>query len=371
MFALRSAFLALADGAVFPGISTSDEGFYCAEVVFNTAMFGYQEICTDPSYAGQIVVFTHPHVGNVGVNDEDNEADRSYVSGIVVKKLSKIVSNARATGSLDRFLEVQHIPCISGVDTRRLTMHIRETGAQSGCLAIGNISIQEAVQKAQEHAQAPYERMSEKVSAKQVYTWTKGICQMVPPAPVASVCVYDFGVKRSILCQLVQAGCCVTVVPSSFTAEQIFKLSPDGIVLSNGPGDPQKESFAKKTIRDLLKKNIPLLGICFGHQLLALAVGAHIVKMRLGHHGANHPVMDLVRQRAVITSQNHEFMVSEECVPDCIEVTHRSLIDGSIEGFRLKNLPVFGFQGHPEGGPGPSDSMNIFAQFVKTMGRHA
>jgi carbamoyl-phosphate synthase small subunit len=367
----KRAFLALEDGYIFSGFSNNAEGTHCGEVIFNTSMGGYQEVCTDPSYANQIILFTHPHIGNVGTNEEDNESSHCWISGIIMKEPSKRASNWRSTQTFPEFLLKHQIPALYGIDTRRLTNHIRESGSQIGCLAIGDISIQEAVLCAQKHAQSDLQELSFQVSTKTIYSWNSGLWNKNSLPPSLSVCVYDFGVKRSILRRLVSLGCRVTVVSPSYTYEELLSLNPDGIVLSNGPGDPQKSTVAKKAIEELIKNKIPLLGICFGCQLLGLAAGGKTVKMKLGHHGSNHPVLDLKNNKSFITSQNHDFVLSDEGLPSCLEITHRSLVDNSIEGIRFRGRPIFGFQGHPEGGPGPFDLCGLFHEFVHLMDTYA
>lgn len=362
----KRSFLVLEDGTWFSGFSDDEEGAYPGEVIFNTSMFGYQEVCTDPSYADQIVVFTYPHIGNVGTNEEDNESERCQLSGIVMREPVKKASNWRSKDNFHTFLCKQKIPSIYGVDTRKLTIYLREKGSQYGCIAIGNFSLQAANQLARHHSRSSKPDLFSQVSTQSAYS----LC-LLKPSSAFSVCVYDFGVKRSVLRSLCSLGCKVTVIPASFSCEQVLDLHPDGVVLSNGPGDPQKAGLAIKNIEGLLQNKIPLLGICFGCQLLALAAGGKIVKMKFGHHGANHPVIDLLNKKVFITSQNHGYRIADEGLPDSLDVTHRSLVDGSIEGIRFRSAPAFGFQGHPEGGPGPFDICGLFADFVLGKGADA
>lgn len=346
------------------------EGLYGGEVIFNTSMGGYQEICTDPSYAGQIVVFTKPHIGNTGTNEEDNESSRCWLSGVVVREQATRASSWRSTQDFSHFLRHSRIPCLYDVDTRKLTHHIRERGPLYGCIAIGDRSPEEAFVFAKECADSRADLLS-LVSTPTPYLWDKRLVSLqrdMRATPFSfSVCVYDFGVKRSILSHLVSLGCRVTVVPHTYSLDQLLSLKPDGIVLSNGPGDPRQAACFMPTIEELLRRNIPLFGICFGCQLLGLAAGGTIVRMKVGHHGTNHPVIDLSTRQTFITSQNHGYVIAEEGLPNSLEVTHRSLVDGSIEGVRLKERLAFGFQGHPEGGGGPVDICTLFNQFIQMM----
>jgi carbamoyl-phosphate synthase small subunit len=365
----KRAFLALEDSTIFSGWSDSESGTYCGEVIFTTAMGGYQEVCTDPSYTSQIVVFTTPHIGNTGTNDEDAQSPQCSVAGIITRHMSAIDSNWRSTQSLPSFLRRYHIPALYSIDTRRLTRHIREQGSLGGCIAIGDLSHHDAIALAQQS-----EKPSVTVSTSIPYEWNADLNlsrQTSHTLPPVRLCVMDFGVKRSLLQRLTAEGCRITVVPPHLAVQEILAYAPDGIVLSNGPGDPQDASYALTTIRQLIERQIPLLGVCFGCQLLGLAAGGTTVKMQLGHHGINHPVIDLTTGQAYITSQNHNFVIADANLPSGIEVTHRSLVDHSIEGIRYRQKPAFGFQGHPEGGPGPSDIGDIFHQFVSLMRSHA
>ncbi len=371
----KKAILALEDGTIFSGLSDCAEGVSCGEVIFTTSMGGYQEVCTDPSYAHQIVVFTRPHIGNTGTNDDDNESSQCWVKGLVLKEASKTDSNWRSTNSFQSFLNTDNIPSLYNVDTRRLTNHLRERGSQHGCIAIGDASPQAAIQFAQESARTSHHDLSALVSTKTPYSWNHGLSSLldIQPSPISSfsVCVIDFGVKHSILRWLVSLGCKVTVVPQSTTYNELLSHCPDGVLLSNGPGDPQKAYKAMNTIQKLLENNVPVFGVCFGCQLLGLAAGSTTVKMKVGHHGANHPVSDLAHNTTFITSQNHDFVISDDGRHHAFEITHRSLVDGSIEGIKLNNHTAFGFQGHPEGSPGPFDISGLFHEFTHVMRTHA
>jgi carbamoyl-phosphate synthase small subunit len=350
------ALLALADGTLFHGISVGHSGEAVGEVVFNTSMTGYQEILTDPSYAQQIVTLTYPHIGNVGVNDEDNESDRAFAAGLIIRELSPIVSNWRSTQSLPEFLKAQKIVAIANIDTRQLTHILRQKGAQSGCIVTGNIDPEMALKKARAFAGLVGKDLAIEVSTKEKYDFGRGHGQ--------HVVVYDFGVKRNILRLLAERGCKVTVVPAKTSAQDVLKLNPDGVVLSNGPGDPAACDYAITAAKILLEKKLPLFGICLGFQILGLACGAKTVKMKFGHHGANHPVQDVRSKKVFITSQNHGFCVDEKTLPIELTITHISLFDKTLQGFKHATLPMMAFQGHPEAGPGPNDLMCLFDEFM-------
>ncbi len=374
------AVLTLADGSVFHGESIGVAGQTVGEVVFNTAMTGYQEILTDPSYAQQIVTLTYPHIGNTGINLEDEEADRVFAAGLIIRDMPLIMSNWRGTETLEAYLERQHIVAISGIDTRRLTRLLREKGAQSGCILaqeFPNMKLEEeaAIEAARGFAGLQGKDLAKEVSTQEAYTWRESVWQLGKPSAVQDVqalmplhvVAYDFGVKRTILRLLVEQGCRVTVVPAQTTAADVLAMQPDGVFLSNGPGDPEPCKYAIEAIQALLEVKMPLFGICLGHQLLSLASGAKTVKMKFGHHGANHPVQDLATQQVMITSQNHGFAVDEESLPTNLKATHRSLFDGSLQGVERTDTPAFSFQGHPEGSPGPHDVASLFAHFVALM----
>lgn len=354
----RKAIIVLEDGSVFNGLSGSLKTTICAEVVFNTAMTGYQEICTDPSYANQMIVFTVSHIGNVGVNEEDHESSHIWVKGIVVKEMSTYVSNWRADRSLIDFLMKHNIPWIEGVDTRKLVRHLQRHGSQNGCLVIGeDTSFSSALYFARYHKKAK----GLDLSSIAITSIDKTIFSQTKNAPL--ICVYDFGVKSSIIKQLESRGYQIKVISSTKCPEEIISLNPFAIVLSNGPGDPSSSINLIKKVKKLVDARIPLLGICFGCQLLGIALGAQTKKMKYGHHGVNHPVLDLRTGQVYITSQNHNFVISRKGFPSSLIITHVSLFDKSIQGIRLKNFPVIGFQGHPEGSPGPYDIKEIFDSF--------
>lgn len=365
----RPAILALADGTVFEGISIGATGQTIGEVVFNTAITGYQEILTDPSYNEQIVTLTYPHIGNVGVNAEDRESDRVWAAGLVIRELSPIVSNWRGQQSLSEYLLSNKVVAIADIDTRQLTRKLRDQGAMSGCIMAGEIDEAKAIAAAENFAGLNGKDLAICVSTKKAYTWTQGTSSLEfpdkKPQKNGSVVVYDFGVKQQILRLLVDQGFKVEVVPAQTSAEAVLAMKPQGIVLANGPGDPAACDYAINNIRELLKHNIPQLGICLGFQLLALALGAKTFKMKFGHHGANHPVKDLRNNRVMITSQNHGFSVDPKTLSDEFMITHISLFDGTLQGFQHKTKPIIAFQGHPEASPGPHDIVGIFAEFVQ------
>jgi len=371
---LTPAILALEDGTVFHGRAIGAIGETVGEVVFNTAMTGYQEIVSDPSYARQIVTLTCPHIGNVGANDEDIEAQNAYACGLVVRDYPSLVSNFRSQESLSEFLSRQNVVGISDVDTRQLTRVLREKGAQNGCLQAGSIDEERAVAQAQAFAGLKGMDLAKAVTTEKPYVWEEGTWQLeggfqAIGAPKWRVVAYDFGVKRNILRLLVDRGCSVEVVPAETSAEAVLARKPDGVFLSNGPGDPEPCTYAIEAIREILNSRVPVFGICLGHQLLALAAGARTLKMKFGHHGANHPVADLATSRVTITSQNHGFAVDPDSLPEGVTVTHRSLFDQSIQGIALRDAPAFSFQGHPEASPGPQDIVSLFDQFVDLIAK--
>ncbi len=367
------AILALQDGTVFHGTSVGAEGQTIGEVVFNTAMTGYQEILTDPSYCRQIVTLTYPHIGNTGTTSEDMESSRIHVSGLIIRDSSMVTSNWRSDRSLSDFLRQGETVAIADIDTRKLTRLIREKGAQSGCIMTGAAEIEKAIAHAGRFPGISGMDLAKFVTTDRPYQWLHGtsfgrkpriLSRRIAPYHVVA---YDFGVKRNILQVLCDLDCRMTVVPATTTAEEALALRPDGIFLSNGPGDPEPCDYAITAIQKFLETDIPVFGICLGHQLLALAVGAKTVKMKFGHHGANHPVQDLETGRVMITSQNHGFTVDEASLPDGVIATHRALFDGSLQGIALQDRPVFGFQGHPEASPGPHDPHHLFDRFIQDM----
>ena len=370
---LKPALLALEDGSLFHGVSIGATGQAVGEVVFNTAMTGYQEILTDPSYSQQMVTLTYPHIGNVGSNDEDAESGKVQLAGLIQREVPRPASNWRNTTGFSDYLKEHGVVAIAEIDTRRLTRILRDKGAQNGCiLAGGRISENKALKLAKEFPGLKGMDLAQVVTCEKKYSWTEG--SWVGPDDVAKpreqkyhVVALDFGVKRNILRMLVDRGCKVTVVPAKTRAADILKLKPDGVMLTNGPGDPEPCDYAIRATRTLIEKQVPIFGICLGHQILSLAAGAKTLKMKFGHHGANHPVQDLETGRVLITSQNHGFSVDESSLPAQVEVTHRSLFDGSNQGIRLKNAPAFGFQGHPEASPGPHDLDYLFDRFVDSM----
>jgi carbamoyl-phosphate synthase small subunit len=369
------AVLALEDGTVFRGASIGAPGTTTGEVVFNTAMTGYQEILTDPSYCRQIVTLTYPHIGNTGATPEDLESPQIHAAGLVIRDLPLLHSSWRAAEPLDSFVRRGGIVAIAGIDTRRLTRILREKGAQSGCIAAGpDVDEDTAVSMARGFPGLKGMDLAKAVSVRLPYQWTEGSLWRAESRPPRHgtrlhVVAYDFGIKRNILRLLVDHGCRVTVLPAQTPAEDALALNPDGIFLSNGPGDPEPCDYAIDAIRRFLEADIPLLGICLGHQLLGLASGARTEKMKFGHHGANHPVQDIDGGRVLITSQNHGFAVAEATLPANLRATHRSLFDGSLQGIARTDRPAFGFQGHPEASPGPHDAAPLFEHFVGLMTR--
>jgi carbamoyl-phosphate synthase small subunit len=367
-----SALLALEDGTVYHGESVGATGQSVGEVVFNTSMTGYQEILTDPSYSNQIVTLTYPHIGNVGVNKEDEESTKIHASGLIIREYSPVVSNWRSEGALDAYLEQHNIIGLAGIDTRSLTRRLREKGALRGCIVAGdNIDVDAAIAAAQGFAGLKGMDLAKVVTTEKAHDWTEGCWHLSGEsqaiAPKFHVVAYDFGAKNNILRMLVERGCRLTVVPAQTSAADVLALNPDGVFLSNGPGDPEPCSYAIAAIQTLLEKSVPMFGICLGHQLLALACGAHTSKMKFGHHGANHPVQDLATKRVMITSQNHGFAVDEESLPATLRATHRSLFDGTLQGIHHTSKPAFSFQGHPEASPGPQDAAPLFDYFIELL----
>jgi carbamoyl-phosphate synthase small subunit len=366
------AILVLADGTVFRGVSIGADAATTGEVVFNTALTGYQEILTDPSYTQQIVTLTYPHIGNVGTNAEDEEAARVYANGLVIRDLPLRTSNWRSSEDLSAYLKGHGIPAIAGIDTRKLTRILREKGAQNGCLMAGAVDEAKALGMARAFPGLAGMDLAKVVSSKTAYewnekTWVRGSGHPKQEHPTYHVVAYDYGVKRNILRMLADRGCKVTVVPAQTPARDVLTLKPNGIFLSNGPGDPEPCDYAIDAIRELLDSGIPIYGICLGHQLLALASGARTMKMKFGHHGANHPVQDLDTKHVMITSQNHGFAVDPATLPGNLRATHVSLFDGSLQGIARTDVPAFSFQGHPEASPGPHDVAYLFDRFVSMM----
>ena len=370
----KPALLVLEDGSVFKGESIGVDGRTTGEVVFNTAMTGYQEILTDPSYSRQIVTLTYPHIGNTGINDEDEESARIQSAGLVVRDVPTRYSNWRAQRSLEDYLRESGVVGIADIDTRRLTRILRVQGAQNGCIMAGEgLDEAAALEAAKGFPGLKGMDLAREVTTAERYEWAQGTWSLENghPAPATDlprhVVAYDFGVKRNILRMLTERGCRLTVVPAQTPAAEVMALKPDGVFLSNGPGDPEPCDYAIGAIRELLDSNVPLFGICLGHQLLALASGARTTKMKFGHHGANHPVQDLETGRVMISSQNHGFAVDDQTLPDNLRATHRSLFDGSLQGIHRTDKPAFSFQGHPEASPGPHDVAPLFDHFIELM----
>ena len=366
------AVLVLKDGTVFRGTSIGADGLSAGEVVFNTAMTGYQEILTDPSYCRQIVTLTYPHIGNTGANAEDVESDRVFAAGLVIRDLPLLASNFRLQWTLDEYLKREKVVAIADIDTRKLTRILRDKGAQEGCIIAGKIDEAAALRAAREFPGLKGMDLAKVVSCTQNYAWdetewTLGTGYGKLAEPKFHVVAYDFGVKRNILRMLAARGCKLTVVPAQTPAKDVLALKPDGVFLSNGPGDPEPCDYAITAIRELLDKSVPLFGICLGHQLLGLASGAKTMKMKFGHHGANHPVQDLDTGRVMITSQNHGFAVDAATLPANCRVTHKSLFDGTLQGFARTDKPAFCFQGHPEASPGPHEVSYLFDRFIQMM----
>ncbi|HBI70146.1 MAG TPA: carbamoyl-phosphate synthase small subunit [Massilia sp.] len=370
------AILALADGTIFKGVSIGAAGHTTGEVVFNTAITGYQEILTDPSYSRQIVTLTYPHIGNYGVNGADVEAGRVHAAGLIIRDLPLLASNFRSTQSLSDYLKAENVVAISGIDTRKLTRLLREKGAQAGAILTGTQGNQPSEAQALELARSfpglAGMDLAKVVSVKEPYVFTETEWKLgqgfgKQENPEYHVVAFDYGVKRNILRMLAERGCKVTVLPAESTAADALALNPDGIFLANGPGDPEPCDYAIKATAELIEKGIPTFGICLGHQIMALASGAKTMKMKFGHHGANHPVQDLDSKKVLITSQNHGFAVDPETLPQNCRVTHVSLFDGSLQGFARTDKPAFCFQGHPEASPGPTDVAYLFDRFIKLM----
>ncbi|MFK7995322.1 MAG: glutamine-hydrolyzing carbamoyl-phosphate synthase small subunit [Granulosicoccus sp.] len=379
---MRPAILVLADGTVFEGRAIGVDGMSVGEVVFNTAMTGYQEILTDPSYAQQMVTLTYPHIGNTGTNDEDMESGAVYCTGLIIRDLPSLHSNFRSGQSLQGFLETHNVVAIADVDTRALTRHLRDKGAQVGCIMAGDsLDVDAAVGAAKAHPGLSGMDLAKEVTCSEPYQWTRRTWQLQDSQALSRgdmfsdestgsgphIVAMDFGVKRNILRLFVDRGCRVTVVPATYTSEQIKALKPDGLFLSNGPGDPEPCDYAIRTIAELIEESLPTFGICLGHQLLALASGARTMKMKFGHHGANHPVMDNESGRVMISSQNHGFAVDADSLNESLAVTHISLFDQSIQGLRRHDVPAMGFQGHPEASPGPHDVARLFDRFMDML----
>jgi len=367
------ALLVLADGTMFRGRSIGAPGAVSGEVVFNTAMTGYQEILTDPSYCRQIVTLTYPHIGNVGCNAEDFESDANYAAGLVIRDLPLLASNWRMQQTLPDYLKKHGVVAIAGIDTRKLTRILREQGAQAGCIVAGETDEKKALELARLFPGLAGMDLAREVTVKAPYAWNEGEWTLkgyVPgSAPRFKVVAYDFGVKKNILRMLVSRGCTLTVVPAQTPAAEVLAMRPDGVFLSNGPGDPEPCTYAIDAIREFLNRGVPTFGICLGHQLLGLASGAKTRKMKFGHHGANHPVKDLDSGQVLITSQNHGFAVDADTLPDNIRATHVSLFDGSLQGIARTDVPAFSFQGHPEASPGPHDVAYLFDRFIDSMTR--
>ena len=369
----QQAVLALEDGSLFYGQGIGAIGETTGEVVFNTSMSGYQEILTDPSYAKQIVTLTFPHIGNTGCNSVDEESSRPMAAGLIVRDAAMLFSNWRSKESLNEYLQRHGIIAIAGIDTRRLTRILREKGAQGGCIIAGDQPDQQrALANARDFPGMQGQDLARVVTTAQAYEWTEGSFELDSvnykiTSPVFHVVAYDFGIKRNILRMLSDRGCRVTVVPATTPASEVLAMQPDGVFLSNGPGDPEPCDYAIEAIQEILRTDLPVFGICLGVQLLGLAAGASTIKMKFGHHGANHPVQDLDTRQVLITSQNHGFALNEENLPEDIRATHRSLFDDSLQGIELKNGRAFGFQGHPEASPGPHDVAHLFDRFIDLM----
>jgi carbamoyl-phosphate synthase small subunit len=373
------AVLALEDGTVFRGVSVGAAGTSTGEVVFNTAMTGYQEILTDPSYSRQIITLTYPHIGNTGTNPDDHESSLVHAAGLVIRNLPLLHSSWRATESLTEFLCRRNTVAVAEIDTRKLTRILREKGAQAGCIASGDAALRPdlAIEAARRFPGLKGMDLAKVVCTDRSYQWNEGTNWSLEQGPGRRagqrlhVVAYDFGIKRNILRLLADHGCRMTVVPAQTPAEEVMALAPDGVFLSNGPGDPEPCTYAIDATREFLANGTPLFGICLGHQILGLALGAKTVKMKFGHHGANHPVLEIETGRVLITSQNHGFAVDETTLPPDVKVTHKSLFDGSLQGITCVDRPAFSFQGHPEASPGPRDLVPLFAQFVESMLRKA
>jgi carbamoyl-phosphate synthase small subunit len=372
----KPAILALQDGTIFKGSSIGVDGISAGEVVFNTAMTGYQEILTDPSYCQQLITLTYPHIGNTGVNDEDEEATRIHASGLIIRDLPLVASNWRSQGSLQDYLNARGVVAIADIDTRKLTRRLRDQGAQSGAIMAGtDISEEAAIDAAKQFGGLAGCDLAQVVSTQESYSWTQSTWSLGQGYRNGQetrfhVVAYDYGIKKNILCMLVERGARVTVVPAKTPADEVLALQPDGVFLSNGPGDPEPCDYAIEAITRILETDLPVFGICLGHQLLALASGARSLKMKFGHHGANHPVQDLATGVVMITSQNHGFAVDEDSLPDTLKATHRSLFDGSLQAVERTDKAAFSFQGHPEASPGPHDVAPMFDRFFDLIAAH-
>lgn len=372
----KTAILVLADGSVFRGKSIGADGHSIGEVVFNTAMTGYQEILTDPSYTKQMVTLTYPHIGNTGTNNEDEESQKVCASGLIIRDLPLIHSNFRSNSSLSDYLIQHNVVAIADIDTRRLTRILRDKGAQAGCILVGDDEAK-ALELAKSFGSMAGQDLAQVVTCEKPYEWTQGEWHLPvtnngkpfneQQNPEFHIVAYDFGVKTNILRMLAERGCKITVVPAKTSAEEVLAYNPDGVFLSNGPGDPEPCDYAITAIQKILATKLPVFGICLGHQLLGLAAGGKTKKMAFGHHGANHPVQDLDSQKVLITSQNHGFEVDEASLPTNVRVTHRSLFDGTVQGIELTDQPAFSFQGHPEASPGPHDVAYLFDRFINDM----
>jgi len=370
------AILALADGTLFRGRSIGADGASAGEVVFNTAMTGYEEILTDPSYAGQIVTLTYPHIGNTGVNPEDVESRRIFAAGLIIRDLPRVASSWRRTQDLSEFLRGAGVVGMCDIDTRRLTRLLREKGAQNGCIVAGTVDERDALARARAAPLMAGLDLARTVSCAAPYewagsTWALGTGYRQQDKPKYHVVAYDYGIKHNILRRLAERGCGITVVPAQTPAKDVLARKPDGVFLSNGPGDPEPCGYAISAIREILTRDVPTFGICLGQQLLGLAIGAKTMKLKFGHHGANHPVLDKDTGQVLITSQNHGFAVDPATLPSTARVTHVSLFDGTLQGFALADKPAFSFQGHPEASPGPHDVGYLFDRFVKMMDKRA
>ena len=370
---IRPAILALADGNIFHGCAIGADGSSAAEVVFNTSMTGYQEILTDPSYARQIVSLTHPHIGNTGCNAADAESDRVHAAGLVIRDLPLLASSWRSEEDLGSYLTRNNVVAIADIDTRRLTRILRESGAQNGCIVTGaDANVDAALAQARECASLDGMDLAKVVSIGEIQPWSEGSFDLDGNVFTSTparwhVVAYDFGTKRNILRMLVDRGCKVTLVPAQTSAADVLAMNPDGVFLSNGPGDPAACDYAISATREFLKAKVPLFGICLGHQIMGLAAGARTIKMKFGHHGANHPVIDITSGRVMISSQNHGFAIDEASLPANVKATHRSLFDRSLQGIAFDDAPAFAFQGHPEASPGPTDVAPLFDRFVEAM----
>lgn len=372
----KTAILALQDGTIFKGSSIGADGISAGEVVFNTAMTGYQEILTDPSYCQQLITLTYPHIGNTGVNDEDEEATQIHASGLIIRDLPLVASNWRSQGSLQDYLQARGVVAIADIDTRKLTRRLRDQGAQSGAIMAGeDISETAAIDAARQFGGLAGCDLAQVVSTQEAYSWTRSTWSLGQGYQDNAetryhVVAYDFGIKKNILCMLAERGARVTVVPAKTSADDVLALQPDGVFLSNGPGDPEPCDYAIEAITRILQTDLPVFGICLGHQLLALASGARSMKMKFGHHGANHPVQDLATGVVMITSQNHGFAVDEDSLPNTLRATHRSLFDGSLQAVERTDKAAFSFQGHPEASPGPHDVAPMFDRFFDMIAAH-